>query len=187
MGFHGEDLDFVQQYSHTKRTALVLHLYPGTTVCVKVDASDKVGNTSKTRTACTTIPVSFTPRDIGPPPHKDPKAFRGYYIILGDKGYEFVQDIGDEFFFTPTHAALVAERCGTCGVVEFDFDRFVGNPHDKLHKLATVNLNGSDKSGDFDLINVPLPVHRLERDGMGDLVIRAVSGRPRISGIGIAN
>ena len=187
MDYHGEDVDFVQQYSHTKRTALVLHLYPGTTVCVKVDATDKVGNTSRTRTACTTIPISFTPRDIGPPPHKDPKAFRGYYIILGDKGYEFVQDMGDEFFFTPTHAALVAERCGTCGVVEFDFDRFVGNPHDKLHKLATVNLNGSDKSGDFDLINVTLPVHRLERDGMGDLVIRAVSGRPRISGIGIAN
>jgi hypothetical protein len=39
------------------------------------------------------------------------KAWRGYYIRLGDKGYEFVQDIGDEFFFTPTHAALVAERC----------------------------------------------------------------------------
>ena len=176
-----------QQYSHTKRTALILHLYPGTTVCVQVDATDKVGNTSRTRTACTTIPISFTPRDIGPPPRKDPKAFRGYYIILGDKGYEFVQDIGDEFYFTPTHAAIVAERCGTCGVVEFDFDRFVGNPHNKLHKLATVNLNGSDKSGEFDLINVALPVHRLELDGMGDLVIRAVSGRPRISGIGISS
>ena len=187
MGFHGEELDYQTQYTHTKRTALILHLYPGTTVCVKVDATDKVGNTSRTRTACTTIPVSFTPRDVGPPPVKDSKAFRGYYIILGDKGYEFVQDIGDEFFFTPTHAALVAERCGTCGVVEFDFDRFVGNPHNKLHKLATVNLNGSNKSGDFDLINVALPVHRLERDGMGDLVIRAVSGRPRISGIGVAN
>jgi hypothetical protein len=187
MGFHGEDLDTHKQYSHTKRTALVLHLYPGSTVCVKVDANDKVGNTSRTRTSCTTIPISFTPRDIGPPPIKDAKAFRGYYIVLGDKGYEFVQDIGDEFYFTPTHAALVAERCGTCGVVEFDFDRFVGNPHNKLHMLATVNLTGSNKSGDFSLINVTLPVHRLERDGMGDLVIRAVSGRPRISGIGIAN
>ncbi len=108
-------------------------------------------------------------------------------MVLGDKGNEFVQDIGDDFFFTPTHAAIVAERCGTCGVVEFDFDRFVGNPHNKLHKLATVNLNGSDKSGDFDLINVALPVHRLERDGMGDLVIRAVSGRPRIAGIGLSS
>jgi hypothetical protein len=187
MGFHGEELDIEKQYSHTKRTALVLHLYAGTTVCVKVDASDKLGNTSKTRTACTTIPVSFTPRDVGPPPIKDSKAFRGYYIVLGDKGYEFVQDIGDEFYFTPTHAAIVAERCGTCGVVEFDFDRFVGNPHNKLHTLATVNLNGSNHGGEFDLITVPLPAHRLERDGMGDLVIRAVSGRPRISGIGIAN
>jgi hypothetical protein len=187
MGFHGEDLDVHRQYRHTKRTALVLHLYPGTTVCVKVDASDRVGNTSRTRTACTTIPVSFTPRDVGPPPIKDSKAYRGYYIVLGDKGYEFVQDIGDEFYFTPTHAALIAERCGTCGVVEFDFDRFVGNPHDKLHKLATVNLNGSDKSGDFNLITVTLPVHRLDLDGMGDLVIRAVSGRPRIAGIGLSN
>ena len=156
-------------------------------MCVQVDASDKVGNTSKTRTSCTTIPVSFTPRDVGPPPVKDSKAFRGYYIILGDKGYEFVQDIGDEFFFTPRHAAIVAERCGTCGVVEFDFDRFVGNPHNKLHKLATVNLNGSNKSGEFSLITVPLSVHRLELDGMGDLVIRAVSGRPRVAGIGICS
>jgi hypothetical protein len=187
MGFHGEELDSHTEYSHTKRTALSLHLYPGTTVCVKVDATDKVGNTSKTRTTCTTIPVSFTPRDVGPPPVKDSNAFRGYYIILGDHGYEFVQDIGDEFYFTPRHAGLVAERCGTCGVVEFDFDRFVGNPHNKLHKLATVNLNGSNKSGDFSLITVPLPVRRLERDGMGDLVIRAVSGRPRIAGIGISS
>ncbi len=185
MGFHGEDLDFHKQYSHTKRTALILHVFAGTTACVKVAARDKVGNVSKTRTACTTIPISFTPRDIGPPPVKDPRAFRGYYIVLGDKGYAFVQDIGDEFFFTPAHVALVAERCGACGVVEFDFDRFVGNPHNKLHKLATVNLNGSDKSGDFNLITVPLPVHRLRLDGMGDLVIRAVSGRPRIAGIGI--
>jgi hypothetical protein len=187
MGFHGENLDTHTEYRHTKRTALILHLFAGTTACVEVAARDKVGNVSKTRTACTTIPISFTPRDVGPPPVKDAKAFRGYYIILGDKGYAFVQDIGDEFFFTPTRAALVAERCGDCGVVEFDFDRFIGNPHNKLHKLATVNLNGSNKSGDFDLINVALPVHRLESDGMGDLVIRAVSGRPRIAGIGLSS
>jgi hypothetical protein len=187
MGFHGEDLDFHQEYSHTKRTALTLRVPPGGTVCVKVSATDKVGNTSRTRLACTTVPVSFTPRDIGPPPIKDPKAWRGYYIHLGDKGYEFVQDIGDQFFFTPTHAALVAERCASCGTVEVDFDRFVGNPHNKLHKLATVTLNGSSTHGEFEVINVPLPVHRLERDGMGDLVIRAASGRPRIAGIGVSN
>ena len=166
MGFHGEDLDAHREYPHTKRAALTLRVYPGSTVCVKVSATDKVGNTSRTATACTTVPVSFTPRDIGPPPVKDAKAWRGYYIRLGDKGYEFVQDIGDEFFFTPTHAALVAERCASCGTVEFDFDRFVGNPHNKLHKLATVTLNGSSTHGEFELINVPLPVHRLERDGM---------------------
>ena len=120
------------------------------------------------KTACTTIPVSFTPRDVGPPPDKDAKAFRGYYIILGDKGYEFVQDIGDEFYFTPTHAALVAERCAHCGVVEFDFDKFVGNPHDKLHKLATVDLNGSEQEQrSSELITVALPVHRLRVDGDG--------------------
>jgi hypothetical protein len=187
MGFHGEDLDYHREYHATKRTALTLNMFPGGTVCVKVDATDKVGNTSKTTLSCTTVPVSFTPRDIGPPPVKDAKAFRGYYIILGAKGYEFVQDIGDQFFFTPTHAALVAEHCPTCGTVEFDFDRFVGNPKNKLHKLATVNLTSSHHSGDFDLINVSLPVHRLERDGSGDLVIRATSGKPRISGIGVAN
>ena len=187
MGFHGEDLDFHQEYRDTKRTALRLKLYPGTTLCVKVDASDKVGNTSRARTACTTIPVSFTPRDVGPPPVKDAKAFRGYYVRLGAKGYEFVQDVGDEFFFTPTHAALVAKRCHNCGVVEFDWTRFVGNKHDKLHTLATVNLDSSDRSGDFELISVNLPVHRLERDGAGDLVIRAASGHPPISGIGLSN
>ena len=96
--------------------------------------------------------------------HKDSKAFRGYYIILGEKGYAFTQDIGDEFFFSPSHAALVAERCGTCGVVEFDFKRYASA---KLHKLAAVDLNSSDKSGDFSLINVSLPAHQLERDGVG--------------------
>lgn len=128
--------------------------------------------------------ATFTPLDVGPPPHKDSKAFRGYYIILGEKGYAFTQDIGDEFFFSPSHAPLVAERCGTCGVVEFDFKRYTSA---KLHKLAAVDLNSSDNSGDFSLINVPLPAHQLEGDGMGLIVIRAVSGRPRISGIGITN
>jgi len=40
---------------------------------------------------------------------------------------------------------------------------------------------------EFHLIDVALPARRVERDGMGDLVIRAVSGQPRISGIGVAN
>lgn len=39
--------------------------------------------------------------------------------------------IGDEFFFSPTHVALIAERCPHCGVVEIDFNRFVGNTHNK--------------------------------------------------------
>ena len=154
---------------------------------VKVTATDKVGNVSRPRTTCTTIPVSFTPRDIGPPPTKDAKAYHGYYIHLGAGGYQFVLDIGDEFYFSPTRVALIAERCPTCGVVEIDFNRFVGNPHNNDHELATVNLNAPDHSGDFHLIDVALPVRRVERDGMGDLVIRAASGRPRISGIGVAN
>jgi hypothetical protein len=98
-----------------------------------------------------------------------------------------VQDIGDESFFTPTHAALVAERCHASGVVESDFDRFVGNKKNKLHELATVNRNSSDTSGDFHLITVKLPVHRLARFGMGDIVIRAISRRPPIAGIAISN
>jgi hypothetical protein len=187
MGFHGEDLDLHREYRATRRTAVTLHLSPGATVCVKADAQDAVGNVSRTRIACTTVPISFTPHDIGPPPVKDAKAYHGYYIRLGAKGYEFVQDIGDQFYFSPTHAALVAKRCHDCGVVEFDFDRFVGNPKNKLHELATVNLNSSDKSGEFHLIAVNLPVHRLERFGMGDLVIRAASGRPPIAGIAISN
>jgi hypothetical protein len=187
MGYHGEDLIAETEYRHTTRTALNLQLFVGTTVCVKVSATDTVGNVSRSRTSCTTIPVSFTPRDIGPPPTKDAKAFRGYYIRLGAHGYEFVQDIGDEFYFSPTHVALIAERCPNCGVVEIDFNRFVGNSHNANHELATVNLNASDHSGEFHLIDVPLPAHRVARDGMGDLVIRAASGEPRISGIGIGN
>jgi hypothetical protein len=187
MGFHGEDLDYHTEYRHTTRAALTLRLLPGATVCVKVNATDKVGNVSRSRTTCTTIPVSFTPRDIGPPPTKDARAYHGYYIVLGHKGYEYVQDIGDEFFFSPTRVALIAERCPSCGVVEIDFNRFVGNSHNANHKLATVNLTASDHSGDFHLIDVRLPAHRVERDGMGDLVIRAASGKPRISGIGVTN
>ncbi len=125
--------------------------------------------------------------DIGPPPTKDAKAFRGYYIRLGAHGYEFVQDIGDEFYFSPTRVALIAERCPNCGVVEIDFNRFVGNTHNQNHELATVNLNAPDHSGEFHLIDVALPARRVERDGMGDLVIRAASGQPRISGIGVSS
>ncbi len=187
MGFHGEDLDTHMEYRHTTRTALNLRLFVGTTVCVKVSATDKVGNVSRSRTSCTTIPISFTPRDIGPPPTKDAKAFRGYYIRLGAHGYEFVQDIGDEFYFSPTRVALIAERCPNCGVVEIDFNRFVGNTHNQNHELATVNLNAPDHSGEFHLIDVALPARRVERDGMGDLVIRAASGQPRISGIGVSS
>ena len=187
MNEQGMSTIYEREYQHSTRRALKLTVYPGTTVCVKVDAIDSVGNTSRSRTACTTVPVSFTPRDPGPPPVKDAKAWRGYYIHLGDQGFESVQDIGDEFDATPTHAALVAERCADCGVVEFDFITFVGNPHAKLHKLATVDLNSSDRSGQFRLISVALPVHRLERDGAGQIVIRAVSGKPPIAGIGLAN
>ena len=182
MGYHGEDLIYVKQYSHTTRAALVLNVYAGTTVCVKVAARDKAGNTSKPKTACTTVPVSFTPRDPGPPPVKDPNAWRGYYIRLGDKGYDFVQDIGDEFFFTPKHVALVAEQCPHCGVVELAFRNY-GNA--QLRELATVDLNAPDRSGRFTLITVRIPVRRLQRDGEGQLVIRAASGRPRIAGIAL--
>lgn len=181
---HGDNLVAIEQFSHTKRTALKLRAFAGSTVCVKAEAIDKYGNTSAAHTACTTVPVSFTPRDVGPQPVKDPKAWRGYYIVLGAGGYEFEQEIGDEFFFSPRHAAIVAERCGHCGVVEFDFARFGGH---KLHPLATVNLDSSDKSGDFHLINVSLPVRRLDRDGEGLLVMRAASGRPRIAGIGLSS
>jgi hypothetical protein len=183
----GESTVYERAYQHTTRRALNLTLAPGTTVCVKVDATDSLGNTSRSRTACTTVPVSFTPRDPGPPPVKDAKAWRGYYIHLGAKGYYYVENISDEFSATPTHAALVAERCAHCGVVEFDFITFVGNPHAKLHKLATVDLNSSDKSGEFRLISVALPVTRLRRDGEGQIVIRAVSGKPPIAGIGLAD
>jgi hypothetical protein len=185
MGFHGEDVLSYREYSHTKRTALTLKLYAGTTVCVKVSARDKAGNTSRPRTACTTIPISFTPRDVGPPPVRDAKAWRGYYIRLGGGGYQFTQDIGDEFYFSPRHAALVAERCPHCGTVEFDFMHY--GQHARLHVLATVDLDAADHSGDFDLITVPLPVRRLESDGEGLLVIRAAAGRPRIAGIALSS
>jgi hypothetical protein len=36
-------------------------------------------------------------------------------------------------------------------------------------------------------IESPERLHRLERDGAGQIVISAVSGRPPIAGIGLAN
>jgi hypothetical protein len=184
MGIHGENELFIKQYAHTKRTALTLHEFLGTTVCVKVSARDKVGNVSKTRTACTTIPAAVAP-PWGPYTFqrvRDAKAFRGYYIVLTGAG--LVQDIGDDAFFSPTHVALDAERCGTCGVVEIDFMKFGGA---RLRTLASVDLNGSNKSSDFSLIDVSLPARRVERDGEGLLVIRAASGHPRLAAIGITN
>jgi hypothetical protein len=65
--------------------------------------------------------------------------------------------------------------------------RLLHPPRRPRDELATVNLDAPGHSGDFDLIDVPLPARRVERDGMGDLVIRAASGEPRISGIGVTN
>jgi hypothetical protein len=175
----------VKQYSRTKRTALRLTLFPGTTVCVKADARDKVGNVSATRTSCTTIPDSFAP-PWGPYAFhrvRDAKAWRGHYIVMS-KGKYLTQPINDSAFFSPSRAVVVAERCPTCGAVEFAFTKYpLGGP--RLHHLATVGLSG--KTDHESTIDVKLPRRRLERDGEGLIVLLWASGRPRLSGVGFTN
>jgi hypothetical protein len=181
----GDDVLEIKQYSRTKRTALKLTLYPGTAVCVKVDARDKVGNVSRTKTSCTTIPDSFAP-PWGPYTFhrvKDAKAWRGHYIVMA-KGKDLTQPIGDGAFFAPSRAVLVAERCPDCGAVEFAFTRYPVGGH-PLRNLVTVNLSG--KIDHQVVIDVNLPLHRLERDGEGFVMVLRVSGKPRLSGVGFTN
>jgi hypothetical protein len=175
----------VKQYSRTKRTALKLTLYTGTTVCVKVGARDKVGNMSRTRTSCTTIPDSFAP-PWGPYTFRrvrDARAWRSHYIVMS-KGKYLTQSINDRAFFSPSSAVLVAERCLTCGAVEFAFTRYPLGGH-RLHNLATVSLSG--KTDHQATIDVKLPRRQLERDGEGLIVLLRASGRPRLSGVGFTN
>jgi hypothetical protein len=180
----GENVTEIKQYSRTKRTALTFKPGMGVTVCVEVDARDKVGNVSKTTTACTTIPAS-----VAPPwnPYifhrvRDPKAWRGYYILLRHEQY-LGQPVGDLAFFTPSKAELVAERCHGCGSVELAFTKYpIGSQ--KLQQLATVDLAG--KTDHQVVIDLKLPRGRLQADGNGYIVLFRLSGKPRISGVGFA-
>jgi hypothetical protein len=180
-----ENVTGIKQYSRTKRTALLLKPGTGVTVCITVDARDKVGNVSKTAKACTTIPAS-----VAPPwnPYifhraKDPKAWRGYYILLGHEQY-LDQPTGDLAFFAPSKAELVAERCHGCGSVELAFTKYpVGSQ--KLQQLATVDLAG--KTDHQVVIDLKLPKGRLAADGNGYLVLFRLSGKPRVSGVGFAS
>jgi hypothetical protein len=179
---HGDNVLQVKQYFRTKRTALKLTVFVGETVCVKADARDKVGNVSATKTSCTTIPDSFAP-PWGPYDVQrvtDAQAWRGHYIILGNRDY-LSQQVGDSAYFSPTRAVLVAERCPGCGAVEFAFTKYPlgGRP---LHNLATVNLTG--RTDHMVVIDVNLPRRRLERDGDGLIVLLRAGGKPRLSGVG---
>ncbi|HEY2766994.1 MAG TPA: hypothetical protein VGI76_01985 [Solirubrobacteraceae bacterium] len=181
----GENVIEIKQYSHTKRTALLLKPGTGATVCVKVDALDQAGNVSKTNTACTTIPDSFAPF-WGPYTFhrvRDSKAWRGYYIVLGHGKY-LTQPIGDGAFFAPSRAELVAERCHGCGSVEFAFTKYPVGGH-AFQQLATVDLDG--KRDHQVAVDLKLPLRRLEGDGNGYIVIFGLSGRPRVSGVGFEN
>jgi hypothetical protein len=182
MDERGDDVLTIKQYSRTKRTALKLTLFPGATVCLKVDARDKVGNVSGTRTSCTTIPNSFAPLwgPFGFQRVRDPKAWRGHYIVIA-KGKYLTQSINDSAFFSPSKAVLVAERCPGCGSVELAFTKFPLGAH-PLRDLVTANLSG--KTDHQDVIEVKLPRGRLERDGEGLLVLLRVTGKPRLSGVG---
>jgi hypothetical protein len=181
---HGDDVLVTKQYSRTKRTALRLTLFTGETVCVKVDARDKVGNVSRTRESCTSVPDSFAP-PWGPFTFdrvRDSKAWRGFYLLLKTGSY-LDQPVNDSAFFAPSRAVLVGERCHGCGSVEFAFTKYPVGAR-PLHSLATVNMNGKlDHQRTF---NVTLPHRRLERDGEGVLVILKTSGKPRLSGVGFS-
>jgi len=182
---HLDNVLDVKQYSHIKRAALRLTLFTGTTVCVKAAARDKVGNTSATRTSCTTIPDSFAP-PWGPYAFqrvRDAKAWRGHYIVMS-KGKYLTQPINDSAYFSPSRAVLVAERCPTCGALEFGFTKYPLGGH-SLHQLAMVSLSG--KTDHEEMIDVKLPRRRLERDGEGLIVLLGASGNPRLSGVGFTN
>jgi hypothetical protein len=59
------------------------------------------------------------------------------------KGKYLTQPINDSAFFSPSRAVVVAERCPTCGAVEFAFTKYpLGGP--RLHHLATVSLSGAE-------------------------------------------
>jgi len=185
MDEHGDDVLEIKQYSRTKRTALRLKPYLGSTVCVKVDARDKVGNVSAARTTCTTIPDSFAP-PWGPFEFRrvrDAQAWRGNYIVLS-KGRYLTQPIGDSAYSAPSEAVLVAERCPGCGTVELAFARYPFGRRSLRH-LATVNLSG--KTDHQVLTDVKLPHRRLVRDGEGLIVLLRASGSPRLSGVGFVN
>jgi hypothetical protein len=185
MDERGDDVLMIKQYIRTKRTALRLALFRGTTVCVKVDARDKVGNVSAPRTSCTTIPDSFAPPwgPYGFQRARDPQAWRGYYIVLPKDNY-LEQQVGDSAFFSPSSAGLIAERCPDCGAVELAFTKFPVGGH-PFRDLATVNLTG--KTDHQVVIDINLPRRRLERDGDGYVVLLRLSGKPRISGVGFTS
>jgi hypothetical protein len=179
-GLHGEDVTQVKQYSRTNRTALVLKPSVGDTVCVKVDARDKVGNVSSARTACTTIPDSFAPPWL---PYtvrrvRDSRAWRGYYIVLAH-GDSLTQPINEGAFSAPSKVELVAERCPGCGRVEVAFTADPFGAH-KLQQLAVADLAGAANHK----VVVPLNLPRRKLEGAGTLVILPLSGAPRLSGVG---
>ena len=185
MDEHGDNLLEIKQYSRTKRTALRLKPYPGDTVCVKVDARDKVGNVSAARTSCTTIPDSFAP-PWGPFAFRrvrDAQAWRGNYIVMSNGKY-LTQPIDDNAYFAPSRAVLVAERCRECGAVEIGFAKYPFGRR-PLWNLATVHLSG--KTDHQVLIDVKLPRRQLERAGEGLIVLLRASGKPRLSGVGFIN
>ena len=203
----GDSVGRVRDYKRTKREALALTVARGTEACVTVDARDAVGNTSRSRTECTTIPASVRHHDqnslevrdeplTAVPEVKDAKAFGGVYVELGGANKtEISQDIfGLDGFVSPDHTALIAQRCPTCGTVEFDyhvvnFDGFK-EFESKPVKLATVNLTSAGHSGDFPLTNVALHWSRIPFTGYkmdaSYLVIRAVTGRPRVAAVGFS-
>jgi uncharacterized OB-fold protein len=135
--------------------------------------------------APTTLPDSFAPPwgPYGFHRVRDSRAWRGYYIVLNRRTL-LSQEIGDQFFFTPAHAVLVAERCHGCGSVEFAFTKFPPGER-PFHELAVVNLSGRGKRG-RQTVNLTLPLRRLERDGEGYIVVVRLSGRPRVSGVGFS-
>ena len=182
MDERGDSVLTIKQYSGTKRTALRLTPYAGDTVCVKVDARDKVGNVSAPKTTCTTIPDSFAP-PWGPYDFhrvRDAKAWHGHYIVMANGKY-LIQEINDSAFFAPSSAVLVAERCAGCGAVEFAFTKYPLGGH-PLRNLVTVSLSG--KTDHQAVVDVKLPRRRLDRDGEGEIVILRASGQPRLSGVG---
>jgi hypothetical protein len=88
---------------------------------------------------------------------KSPRACSGYYIKWTNfERFYFVT--GERGHAIPAQIALVTEHCSSCGRLGIWYAPVIGSYLDtrSIKKLATVNLEGSGKTGTFEVVKVNL-------------------------------